>query len=79
MNRESDLNLTVTEPPLKRLKKEIEKLSSRLEPENVPVPLSELSPSSLKVQLQEDSILLTGSVIRIVLIKLFIYFSFFIS
>ena len=60
-----DLNLTVTEPPLKKIKKELEKFAN-FKPGIVPVNFSQLSPHSLKVQLELDSTLLTGSILEIV-------------
>lgn len=52
-NEAHDLNLTVTEPPLKKLKKQIEKLAAVSESQTISI--TELSPASLKVQLQEDA------------------------
>ena len=64
-----NLNLNVTEPPLKKLKKQIEKLSAisstnLADPQSITI--TELSPASLKVQLQEDANLISGQITDIV-------------
>ena len=63
-NEAKDLNLTVTEPPLKKLKRQIEKMSAVSESQTILI--TELSPASLKVQLQEDDNLISGELIYIV-------------
>ena len=59
-----DLNLTVNEPPLKKLKKQIEKLANVSESQTIMI--TELSPASLKIQLQEDANLISGELTDIV-------------
>lgn len=61
MNIENDLNLTVNEPPLKKFKRQIEKKLSCIKPGIEPVAISELSPASLKVQLQADATMMISS------------------
>lgn len=65
MNRENDLNLTLNEPPLKKFKKQLEKLTD-IKPEIAPVTISELSPASLKAQLQADATLISSQILEIV-------------
>lgn len=67
MNIENDLNLTVNEPPLKKFKNQIEKLSY-IKPEISPVAISELSPASLKIQLQADATMTSSQILDIVLL-----------
>ena len=67
MHMSPNLNLNVTEPPLKRLKKQIEKLSAiSSNNDSQSIPIAELSPASLKVQLQEDANLISGQLTDIV-------------
>ena len=62
MNFESDLNLTVNEPPLKKFKKQLEKLPD-IKPEIPPLEaISELSPASLRVQLLADATMISGEI-----------------
>ena len=59
----------MTEPPLKKLKKQIEKLSaisSNNLADSQSITIAELSPASLKVQLQEDANLISGQITDIV-------------
>ena len=65
MNLENDLNLTVNEPPLKKFKNQIEKLS-HIKPEIAPIAISELSPASLKAQLQADATMISSQILDIV-------------
>lgn len=62
MNQEQDINLTVTDPPLKRFKKEIEKLSN-LEPQIAVLPL-EMVPETLNANVNVNYDLLTENVIN---------------
>ena len=65
MNLENDLNLTVNEPPLKKFKNQIEKLSY-IKPDIAPIAISELSPTSLKAQLQADATMISSQILEIV-------------
>ena len=65
MNQENNLNLTINEPPLKKFKKELEKITD-IQPKIAPIIISELSPSSLKSQLQADATLISSQVLDIV-------------
>ena len=69
-NEAKDLNFTITEPPLKKLKKQIEKMAAASETQSITI--TELSPASLKVQFQEDARLISGEIIDIVRIINFI-------
>lgn len=53
----SGLDFVVKDPPLKRLKQHLTSISTAFEPK-VAVPAQELSPNSLKSQLQQDESLL---------------------
>lgn len=66
MNQGDNLNLTINEPPLKKLKKQFEKLVD-IKPEIAPITISELSPASLKAQLQADASLISSQVLEIVI------------
>lgn len=66
MNFEKDLNLTLNEPPLKKFKKQIENLPEIKPDIAAPMIISELSPSSLKVQLQADTTMISSEIFDIV-------------
>jgi hypothetical protein len=69
MNFENDLNLTVNEPPIKKFKKQFEKLSDiklEISSQLPPVTISELSPASLKVQLQADATMISTEILNYV-------------
>lgn len=62
MVNNDNLNLTIKEPPLKKLKKQWENLIPSV-PEIERVVFTEMSPTSLKAQLKEDATLISGSII----------------
>ena len=74
MKSDNNLNFIVNEPPLKKIRRQMEELANSI-PEISHVNVAELSSASLKVQLQEDANLISGDLIEIV--TEFLFFTFF--